>query len=54
MLHTTYPCVLALQVTGSSQGQPIYLFYYPDCERLAERVVQASQGRIQLGRIRWG
>ncbi|KAK2075995.1 hypothetical protein QBZ16_001331 [Prototheca wickerhamii] len=49
------PEELDFRITAPNlEGQPIYLFYYPDCERLAERVVQASQGRIQLGRIRWG
>ncbi len=29
------------------------LFYYPDCEQLARRIVECSEGRVELAEINW-
>lgn len=45
---------LISQLADNQKHLPTYLFYYPDCEPLARRIVEASQGQVQLGNIRWG
>lgn len=29
------------------------LFYYPDCEQLARRIVACSEGKVELAEISW-
>ncbi len=29
------------------------LFYYPDCEQLARRVAECSEGKVELAEITW-
>ena len=29
------------------------LFYYPDCEQLARRIVECSDGKVELAEITW-
>ena len=29
------------------------LFYYPDCEQLARRIVECSEGTVELAEINW-
>jgi hypothetical protein len=29
------------------------LYYAPDCKELAERIAEASEGAVKLGKIRW-
>lgn len=29
------------------------LFYYPDCEQLAKRIVECSDGTVELAEINW-
>lgn len=29
------------------------LFYYPDCEQLARRIVECSDGTVELAEINW-
>ncbi len=29
------------------------LFYYPDCEQLARRIVECSNGSVELAEIQW-
>lgn len=42
-----------MQLTDETRRRDSLLFYHPECQDLAERIVEAGSGNVLLGRIQW-
>lgn len=51
-LPSLHPLPCSLQLPDELKRDCL-LFYYPDCEQLARRVAECSEGKVELAEITW-